>query len=281
MASNTPSQLKSAVVRILRPLVRLLLRNNISAGEFTELARWCYVDVADRAFKIKGRKQTTSRLALLTGLTRKEVKRLKETDLRADDTESSRYNRLARLIGGWMRDQRFHDQTGRPADLAVEGGGSSFDDLVRRYSGDIPCRAVLDELTRTGVVSLDEQGRVRLLVHGYIPGGDEPAKIAILGVDVAHLIRTIDHNIGRDSEPFMQRKVAYDNIPAASLPELRQLGAVKGQEFLEQLDRALAEHDRDISGAPEEGARYGVGIGVYYFEEKIVVDSKDERGGNP
>src|SRR5690606_40469821 len=73
-------------VRILRPLIRVLLRHGMSCQDFTEIARWVYVDVAmkDSEFALKSRsKQFKSRAAVITGLSRKAVLRL--LDVRGPD----------------------------------------------------------------------------------------------------------------------------------------------------------------------------------------------------
>src|SRR6185295_11470661 len=125
-------------------LFRLLLRQSVSFGAFEEMAKRAYVDVALKDFAIPGKKQTTSRVAVLSGLTRKEVQRLlSEGD---DDGEevADRYNRAARVLTGWARDADFLDRKGKPRILDLEGD-EGFAGLVKRYSGDMPPRAVLDE----------------------------------------------------------------------------------------------------------------------------------------
>ena len=47
--------------------------------------------------------------------------------------------------------KEFADKRGQPANLPFEGEKGSFSELVRRYSGDVPARAVLDELRRVEV----------------------------------------------------------------------------------------------------------------------------------
>lgn len=260
--------LSAAVVRLLRPLVRLLLRNGMSYGAFADLAKWVYVDVATNEFGVAGRRQTDSRVSVITGLTRKEVARLKGTDVPDDHAAAEHYNRAARVIGGWLRDTRFVDAAGRPAALAFDGD-SGFSALVKAYSGDMPPRAVLDELLRVGAVERGDDGRLALLTAAYVPRDGDAGRLHILGSDVALLIDTIDHNLRAADEPRFQRKVAYDNLPAEAIPALRALTAEKGQALLEELNRVLAAHDRDINPAAAGGGRKHAGVGIYYFEEDV------------
>ena len=150
MYSKLHQVLNAAVLRILRPLVRILLQHGIPFGVFADIAKRVYVEVADSEFPIPGRKQTKSRVSVLTGLSRKEVLRVKRLPSLDDANAAARYHRAARTISGWLRDKDFTDRKGQPAVLPLDSGKSSFTELVKRYSGDIPARAVLDEMERVG-----------------------------------------------------------------------------------------------------------------------------------
>ena len=258
----------SAVRRLMRPLVRILIRNGIAYGALAELIRKVYVDVAFEDFSPEGKKQTVSRVSGLTGLTRKEVKRLAEMEETDSVSGQERYNRAIRVIGGWVKDKRFTDENGKPADLQVEGRRSSFTLLAKDYSGDIPYRAMLNMLVEAGSVKL-VRGKVRLVRHAYVPGGDGVEKIRILGTDTAELMTTIDHNLtaGPDNLLF-QRKVSYDNIDPAALDKLRKLSAKKAQTLLEQLDRQYAGNELD----EDDGGGSTISLGIYYYEK----DSSEE-----
>jgi hypothetical protein len=267
--------LSVAVLRLLRPLIRLLLRNGISYGTFSDLAKWVYVDVASKEFGITGRKQSTSRVSVLTGLCRKEVMRVRQLPRPDDPAAAERYNRAARVIAAWRRERKFLDAEGKPAPLPMAGPGATFGELAKGFSGDVPARAILDELIRVGAVERLEDGRVCLLTRAYVPRGSEKDKLHILGTDVGHLISTIDHNLQPDPVgPFFQRKVAYDNLPDEVLPKFRKLSAKRGQTLLESLDRWLAERDRDVAPTVKGTGRNRAGLGIYYFEEPYAMREK-------
>lgn len=272
MLMDTQTQHKvlfNAVYKLLCPLVRLLLRNGVPFAAFADLAKRAYVDVATDDFCVPGRKQSNSRVATITGLSRKEVHRVKALDPSGDASAVERHNRAARVVYGWVHDERFADETGQAAILALEGEGASFTRLVKAYSGDVPPRAILDELTQVGIVEQLDDGRLRLLARAYIPKTGEAEKLRILGTDVQGLVSTIDRNIYSNNEtPFFQRKVFYDNLSIEATEELRAMLAEQGQTLLEQFDRWMAARDRDVN--PEAGGkgRRAAGIGIYYFEDK-------------
>jgi hypothetical protein len=228
-------------------------------------------------FAIPGRKPTISRASILTGLTRKDVQRLlaEPEPERAGADES--YNRAARVLTGWARDPDFQQADGQPAVLSFQDETRGFAELVRRYSGDMPARAVLDELLRVGAVRrLEDDGRLELTVRAYVPRGGEAEKLDILGRDVADLIATIDHNLqhGQD-DPRFQRKVMYRRMPASAGPAFRKLSAREAQALLERLDRWLAAHDVDEEPARDAPVR--IGLGIYYFEEPALPDPDDKE----
>jgi len=251
--------------RLLKPLTRILLRNGIAFGSFAEVARKAYVDTAFECLAEEGKKATTSRVSAMTGLTRKEVKRLHETRETDVGQIQQRYNRAIRVISGWLNDSLFTDGKGRPVRLPVEGRDASFANLVKRYSGDIPTHAMLSILIEANSVRmLEDQQAVELVAHAYVPASDSVEKLEILGTDVAELISTIDHNLSTHA-PRFQRKVSEHQLDVGAVPTFRALSAEKAQALLEELDRWLSEH-RVQEGQNGEG-RY-VSMGIYLYEKE-------------
>ena len=268
MDTRIHQALVGAMFRLLRPLVRLLLRHGIPCGVLADVVRQVYVEVAWQDFALPGRQQTTSRVAILTGLSRKEVARLRQLPRGEEPAVVRQYHRAARVLSAWVRDPAFHDAQGQPAPLPVEGDTASFSSLVRQYSGDIPVRALLDELVRVGAVEQRADGRLRLLTRAYVPVAGDVEKVGILGTDVADLIATIDWNLRcPPAEAYFQRKVHYDNLPAEVLPELHTLTRDRAQALIEALDRWMAAHDRDVTPAVQGTGRKRAMLGIYYFEE--------------
>ncbi|WP_373000211.1 DUF6502 family protein [Marinobacter sp.] len=276
--------LHQALFRILRPLARLLLRNGIPYGEFSELVKRAYVEAALEDFADGRRKPTDSRAAVMTGLTRKEVK--KQREVLAGGHTGTRApvhaNRASRVVSGWVHDAAFRTSEGEPSMLTFDGP-LSFSELVKRYSGDMPPRAVLDELLRVGVVSVDqESGGLVLKQRAYVPAGDSEEMLQIFGEDVSDLIATIDHNLVSDESgqpPLFQRTLTYNNIPPEVMERWRRHAAAQSQALLEQLDKWLGPHDRDISGqqaSSEAGESIRTGVSIFFFEEPARKDSKGE-----
>ncbi len=263
------SALEQAVTGLLRPLFRILLRQGMAFTAFEKLAKRVYVDLAFNEFGLPGKKPSISRTSILSGLTRKDVQRLvAEPDERATAVDAT-YNRAARVLTGWVRDAEFADATGDPRPLEADGE-RGFAGLVRRYSGDMPVRAVLDELLRVGAVQRLADGRIELLTRAYVPVHGDDEKLHILGNDVADLVATIDHNLQHGgSDARFQRKVMYRGIAPQALPAFRKLSAAQAQALLERLDRWLAAQLEAQPSADPGTARARVGLGIYYFEQML------------
>jgi len=275
-SSTVEQALRAAVLHLLRPLVRLLLRHSVPFSVFEELAKRVYVDAAMQDFAMPGKKPTTSRASVLTGLTRKEVQRLLKAPERSLRDASQGYNRAARVLTAWVRDADFVDTRGRPKALEFQGV-DGFAELVRRHSGDMPARAVLDELRRVGAVLERDDGTLLPATRAYVPVGGDVEKFGILGDDVASLIDTIDHNLQHGAlDPRFQRKVLYQSIDVEALPAFRKLSAEHAQSLLEKLDRWLAQRDEAPSDA-RKTARARVGMGIYYIEERLA-GLRDHKG---
>jgi len=258
-----------ALATLLRPIVRFLLKHSIPYSAFEAIAKRVYAQTAMEDFAMPGRKPSVSRASILSGLTRKEVNALLHEPWEGIAPSSTHYNRASRVISGWIRDPQFHDADGAPRPLAVDGP-DGFDELVRRHSGDVPTRAVLDELTRVGSLATLPDGRLELRQRAFVPSDSMLLKLRIMGTDVSELIETILHNIEPDATGArFQRKVMHVGIPLDALPDFRQLSAQRSQALLELFDGWLAEHD--MGDVPESawppGSTARVSVGIYYHQQ--------------
>ena len=201
-----------------------------------------------------------SNVAILTGLNRKEVKKLHELDLDQSTSSSKQYNRSIRVIGGWINDPAFLRPDGVAKDLAYDGD-DSFTTLVRKYSGDMPVAAMQKALVESSNISIIEDRKVRLLSHAYLPSDDPTEKLSILGTDTQQLIETINHNITAAPEDLrFQRKASYHKIAVSSIPAINQFIQRKGQAFLEEVDLYFSQHESEDEESVE------LSVSVYYHE---------------
>ena len=281
MSDDVKRTLHAAVLRLLRPLVRLLLHHSVPYETFADLARWVYVDVAEKDFALPNKKQTASRISVITGLNRKEVARLQEMTVEDNTGAIESFNRAEKVVTAWRREYPKGDSPSRAASLPIEGE-RSFATLVKRHSGDMPARAVLDELLRVGAVQKLENGNIELLAKGTIvPGAaNRQALLANFGQDAADFIGSFSHNaLASPENKLFQRTAWSDNLPVETLDTLKTLANQKGQSVVDEFVNQFSNFDRDITPGVEGSGRARAVFGVYYYEE--ITDSGTESSGRP
>lgn len=257
--------LQKAVTRLLQPLVRLLLRHGVSHAEFSNWAKQAYVEQAALHFGIDGKTPTVSRISIVTGINRKEVKRIHELP-DAVDTGLSKHNRAVRVVTGWLQDAEFCDSRHRPRVLNYGDLADSFNLLVKRYGGDVPARAMLDELSRVGTVS-NNGGRIKLLHKGYVPHQSESALLDMFSVSATDLLNTLEHNLTQTHHRQLQMSVAYDKVTSQGVEHFKALSSEQAMELLRGLDTVLSQYDADANPDVEGDGEHRVGLGVYFIHD--------------
>lgn len=269
MNDSTHNALSRALYKVLRPMVRLLLRHGVSYRAFADIARHVFVDVVEEEFALPGRKPSNSRTAVLTGINRKDIAKLKERPHPLSAAGIDAPNPAARVIDAWLNDARFHDSAGNPKTLMVEDAPTqpdSFTTLAKEYSSDVPVRALIDELLRIKAVTR-EGDRLSLVVSGYVPIEDIRENLRIFGTAASDLLTTMDHNIGREEPgPFLQRTVSYNHIAPEDLETVRQRCREEGEALLIKVNEWLSEFERDPEGIKGTSAQFRAGLGIYYLE---------------
>jgi hypothetical protein len=273
MSINIHSILAKSVSRLLKPLIRLLLRQGIAYGTMAEWVRQTYVDAATEELKSQGQKTTITNISSLTGLTRKETKRLCELDETETDAANVRFNRAARVISGWQGDSEFLNTDGKPAELLVDSSDHpSFALLVKRYSGDMTTVSMLDMLRNAGCIEVDDD-RIRLIKEAYIPAGATASadKLAILGNDVGELITTISHNLSAPADQLrFQRKVFHTALDSEHVDAFKRLASEQSQQLLENLYQWLEQHQLP---SHRQGDSHTVALGIYCHEQSNKEDA--------
>jgi Family of unknown function (DUF6502) len=271
MVDDLRSVAVRACLAALKPLVRLLLKHGVMHREFVELSKQIYVEVARDDYGIRGRPTNIARMALLTGLDRKEVARVK-SQLEEEIGESGPANpqpgqdRIARVLSGWHQDREFLGEDGKPAVLRLEGPGPSFAALVKRYGGDVPATTILRELKRTGTAHVTD-GVVQVLRRNYRLDTVDAAALARAGGVLQDIGRTVVHNLYRGSreESRFEARATNMQIPPWALPAYRKFIYAEGQAFLEKVDAWLTAAEIPDDERAGSGAQR-IGVGLYWVQ---------------
>lgn len=269
-AQGSSGKLVRAVKRVLRPLVRLLLSQGLTYPWLSDLLKEIYVEVADHDFRLDSKRQTDSRVSLLTGVHRKDVKRLREAVASARDITPPAISLGAQLVARWVTHPDYLDEEGSPiplARLASQGGARSFEALVVSVSKDIRARAVLDEWVRLGVARIDANDNVSLNVDAFVPAQGYDEKVFYFGQNVHDHIAAAAANVAGAQAPFLERSVHYDTLTPASVQEMTSVAERLGMQALKGANRRAAQlAERD---AADPAARHRVNFGVYFYTEPM------------
>ncbi len=268
LSENFKSTLLSAFKPLMRPLVRILVRNGVSFGEFAELIKTVFVDAAQDVLQLPDSRGSVARIAITTGLTRLEVSRLVNQTEEEAEQLVGRLSRVGRLLTGWHQDSEFIGPYGIPYEVPFEAppGRRSFCELVRRYTGDVPAADMLDELKRLGTVRDLGNGYFRVLARLYIPSAADPAKFHAMSVAFTDLAKTLDQNLrpDEDHKMFERRVWTPRGISPSAAMEFDEYVKDRGQQFLEMLDDWLTNREAE-SATVDPDDRVKVGVAVYMF----------------
>jgi uncharacterized protein DUF6502 len=238
----------TAIDRVLEPLSRLLLDHGIGLPIMVERLKSAYVRVADAQFGERAGGLSDSRVSVLTGVHRKDVRRLRRahpSDGRPPRTVSAG----GQIIVKWTGKPEYLDARKRPLPLPRlrrDGHARSFEALAESVSKDVGPRAILDELVRLGVVSIDADDRVRLNRGAFVPQEGFQEKAYYLAKNIHDHLAAAAHNLRGDSPPHLERSVHYVQLSEASVERLRQLAERTGMRSLNEMNRAaqaLKAHD--------------------------------------
>ena len=257
----------SALRRLLRPLVKALVSHGVVFPAVVELLRELYVEVARDEFPVEGKEQTLSRLSLMTGVTRREVRRLIEQP-KADDVSPHALSLGARIMTHWLGDENYLDDQGEPLPLPLTAPDDqpSLDRLVSSVSKDVRARAVLDEWLRLGIVDMSGYV-VRLKKSAFIPEEGYEEKIYYFGRNLRDHIAAGTHNLEGKGPPFFDRAVYYDRLSPSSLEELRQYTQDHGAKLMIRVNKKARQlADKDAAKGGDLAGR--MTLGVYYFAEE-------------
>ncbi len=259
-------QVLKACRHVMGPIARLLLRSGVTWREFSELSKEVFVDIARRDYGIHGRPTNTARVAMITGISRREVTRVRKVLVGEEVPQPPEPSRISQILTGWHLDPDFTDADGQPLELPPEGDVASLAVLFKRHAGDLPHRALTKELIRLGLIEETAGGRFRVLQRDYIRKQVDPTMVNQMAIALHDHAATLTHNLNVDRrEPArFERMASNPNFDPRYIEAFIALIEERGQAFLEEMDAWLSHHDLSHSArARERGRRMGVGIYLF------------------
>ena len=268
--------LVAALRRVLRPFIKLMLAKGLTYPYLAELLKDLFVQVADREFRIGSKSSTDSHLSLLTGIHRKDIKRLRQNIYADAEFVPQSVSLGMRLINLWISDTRYLDENNKPKPLPryiKDGGEISFEGLVASVSCDIRSRVVLDEWLRLGIAHFDDENRVCLNTAAFVPVNGFEEMAYYFGHNLHDHAAAATSNLLGKNQPYLERSVHYDELSADSINKLTEKSHQLGMDALLVLNKEAMQLEK--SDAIKPGPRYRMTFGVYYYNEPIETNEGD------
>ncbi|MCL4776173.1 MAG: hypothetical protein KJ054_01585 [Gammaproteobacteria bacterium] len=271
----TQERIRKVLMGVLLPLARTLLRCGVGYTEFAELSKRAFVEAASADYGVRNRPTNIARVAVMTGLSRKEVSRVRRECKKRRSTASASVTIPAAVLNEWHTNPRYFERkSGEPRVLAYSGRGYTFSSLVARVTRDIPAGAMCRELVRAGAIQMIGGKKVVPLKRHFIP--DTAGEKIIVGLELGlrRLAETVavNSNPGRPGERRFQRFVESSPIELKYFEQLRPLVHEKLLSVSEEIDdllslqtKALRRKDPSLVSTDALGR---IGVGIYYHEEK-------------
>ncbi|TLZ00156.1 MAG: hypothetical protein E6K39_18925 [Gammaproteobacteria bacterium] len=276
MSESLKAAIRTAVLRLLDPLVKWLLEAGMGVGDLLPLVKIAYV----RAAREQGRRSSgeltrpnASRISVVTGLTRAEVANiLAAAD--AEPTHDRGRQRAERVLSGWWNDASFQDPTGNPAVLALRGSKRSFAALVERYSGERwRVATILDELLRVKAVRRLSDGRLKAVSRTYATVRWDPDGVTAFGEHLAELCATLLHNLNSPAHRRYVRRVVNARLDPRYVPMLVRDLEEQAESFADATDDALNDPQHTITG---RSALQPASLGVTLFVFETPLETETE-----
>ena len=264
MNESIHRRILQACYAFMVPIARFLLMHGISYPEFSHICRIAFARVASDEYGLRGRPTNVARIAAITGISRKEVARIRDESANYDDNPRVRLSPLSDVLHVWYTHERYLGSDGTPKELALTGKGANFGELVKSCAGDLPSSALRAELIRSGAVVQTADGLYRPTRRESVPTGFDEKLITSLSFNLKGLASTIAHNssTSRKGPGRIERFIESGALDEASKAALRGLVRSRIVGFSESIDDLFAQYDPE--GVPE-GER--VAVGVYYYED--------------
>lgn len=267
MKNNSNTIVLSALLSALRPIARLLMKAGIGYREFAEISKCAFVDVSTSDYGLRGRPTNISRVAVMTGLTRKEVKRLREKIAAGTELNTSKVVPLTEIIHQWHTDPIYLDKIGKPSALPFDGQEVSFAALVKKYGGDIPPGAMRTELKRVHAIEENSDGSLLAIRRHIRPEEKEQFIQFSVGLALYGLAAAINHNLDHDvGDRWIQRVAWTSRIRNSDLARFKRISRDRAEEFVTSVDDLFSAYETIYPDEPPQETESLVGVGVYYFE---------------
>jgi hypothetical protein len=276
LSYNMQSRVLAALHGCLRPLARVLLACGIGYKEFAQLAKLAFVSEAIERQRANGAVLNISRISVSTGLSRKELARLRdEIELMSANAKVTPYpsgheSCGSRVMQLWHVDTKYLDELGSPLALPMDGSPASFASLVRRVAGDIPVGAVKSELLAANAIEELADGRIIATKRHFIPSDTGEEIILGLTKFLYPVLVGLERNTqAKELFPYFQRIAYSHRLGTDGMQRFRKIARSRAVEFIDAIDDWISVTEAPPESSVDGGENTMSAVGVFYFEGQI------------
>lgn len=253
--------LNSAIKQLLKPLMQFLINKQITLPTLLEVIKSAYVEVAEKDFTIADKPTTDSRINLLTGVHRKDVKRLRDQHLEHKPSERLSINSL--MLASWMGEEPYCIE-GIPQPLMISGD-SSFESLANEYSRqNIHSSSIMESWLQMGWIDKDETQQLHLNMDTLQDKQLTEDQLYFFAQNLADHMATSTGNLVNKQKNF-ERAVFYNKLNKTSLSILKKSAKDQSMQVLKDLNQqalALQKQDKTMPGP-----HYRFRLGSYIYTD--------------
>lgn len=251
---------------LLRPLIRALIAHGVTAPTLYKMIKRVYVEVAARDFQLPDQRVTDSRISMLTGVHRRDVKTFRAEKDDGFTQTGEKVTTLASVLGRWIASPDMIDKDGKPLALPRSAAtGPSFEALAQSVSRDIRPRTMLDEMIRQDLVTLSEDGVVTLRADAFLGPADLDQKVYFFAENVGDHIAAAADNLLSEEPQYMERAVFYNRLRASSVEKIEAAAREQGSAVLVDLNRMA--NDLQAEDMETEDGTHRFRFGVFFYRE--------------
>lgn len=269
MQNEIQQQILGAILLVLKPLTRALLRVGVGYREFSEIAKTAFVETASKEYGIRGRPTNISRVAVMTGLTRKEVRRIRTKTDASEHTVVMKTAPVSQILHRWYTDKEFLDAKGAPSALDFDGDGVTFTSLVRKHGGDVPPGAMRTELKRIDALITTSEGKLQPVKRAAYNVDLHDRLIGGLAGIIYPAALNLAHNLETDSSDERWANLAATSkfVRKQDRGRIMRISSDRINELVETIDDIYGAYETLYDDVEPDEQQRAVGVAIFYFEE--------------
>lgn len=256
------------LARLLKPIAKIMIAYNVTLNAAMDALKRALYDAATS----DNGKITDSRVSLLTGLHRKDVRRLRENP--SEHGKRSLINSGSLVVGIWLANAKFQNKNGMPAPLPRLGNDNvlGFNDLVRFSKVDIPVSTLIKTMIEESIIKHDETtDQLTLITGAFLATSDDNLRLDAFEKNLVAHLDAASWNLLKDKTDIahFERALHVNKLSMSSAATLESEAKILTQNVLETLNKKALELQEQDADDKNNNQRFSVGAYILSDDKKM------------